>query len=234
MVLLVDGNNLVNAAFYVAQAKANEANTEEVCEKTVNIFKSQIVKLQNDFSPSKIYIAWDGRNGSKWRKEILPEYKANRNKDGEEDLFECLNQCRELEENNNFLFDTFEGDDVIYALCRAIDNDEKIIISADKDFLQVIQEGLASKLFNQISKQYREIPEISSVIEKSICGDKSDNLLGVRGKGIAFVKKFVKRQVFLNEQEKEVFEKHKLVIGLRNNPHKDELLELVKKQLTIS
>ena len=49
---------------------------------------------------------------------------------------------------------------------------KKIIISADKDFLQVIQEGLASKLFNQISKQYREIPEISSIIEKSICGDK--------------------------------------------------------------
>lgn len=93
---------------------------------------------------------------------------------------------------------------------------------------------MASKLFNQISKQYREIPEISSIIEKSICGDSADNLLGVRGKGIAFVKKFVKRQAFLNEQEKEVFEKHKLVIGLKNNPYKNELLELVKKQLTIS
>ena len=234
MTLIVDGNNLVNASYFVSKSRNELATQEETVEIVISIFKTQIAKLKRDFFTDKVYIAWDGRNGAKWRKEVLPEYKANRNKNGKEDLFECLNQCRELEENNNFLFDAFEGDDVVYALCRAIDNDEKIIISADKDFLQVVQEGLASKLFNQVSKQYREIPEISSIIEKSICGDKSDNLLGVRGKGIAFVKKFVKRQVFLNEQEKEVFEKHKLVIGLRNNPCKDELLELVKKQLTIN
>lgn len=234
MTLIVDGNNLVNASYFISKSRNELATQEETVENVISIFKTQIAKLKRDFFTDKVYIAWDGRNGSKWRKEILPEYKANRNKDGKEDLFECLNQCRELEENNNFLFDTFEGDDVIYALCRAIDNDEKIIISADKDFLQVIQEGLASKLFNQISKQYREIPEISSIIEKSICGDSADNLKGVKNKGPAFVKKFVKRQVFLNEQEKEVFEKHKLVIGLRNNPHKDELLALVKKQLTIN
>ena len=234
MTLIVDGNNLVNASYFISKSRNELATQEETVENVISIFKTQIAKLKRDFFTDKVYIAWDGRNGSKWRKEILPEYKANRNKNGKEDLFECLNQCRELEENNNFFFDAFEGDDVVYALCRAIDNDEKIIISADKDFLQVIQEGLASKLFNQISKQYREIPEISSIIEKSICGDSADNLLGVRGKGIAFVKKFVKRQAFLNEQEKEVFEKHKLVIGLKNNPYKNELLELVKKQLTIS
>jgi len=234
MTLIVDGNNLVNTSYFISKSRNELATQEETVENVISIFKTQIAKLKRDFFTDKVYIAWDGRNGSKWRKEILPEYKANRNKDGKEDLFECLNQCRELEENNNFLFDAFEGDDVVYALCRAIDNDEKIIISADKDFLQVVQEGLASKLFNQISKQYREIPEISSIIEKSICGDSADNLLGVRGKGIAFVKKFVKRQAFLNEQEKEVFEKHKLVIGLKNNPYKNELLELVKKQLTIS
>ena len=146
----------------------------------------------------------------------MPEYKANRNKDGKEGLFECLNQCRELEENNNFLFDTFEGDDVIYALCRAIDNDEKIIISADKDFLQVVQEGLASKLFNQISKQYREIPEISSIIEKSICGDKSTTW-GLEVK-VYLVKNLLKDS-FLNNEKKR-FLKNQLVIGLRNEPTK--------------
>lgn len=234
MTLIVDGNNLVNASYFISKSRNELATQEETVENVVSIFKTQIAKLKRDFFTDKVYIAWDGRNGSVWRKEILPEYKATRDKTGKEDLFECLNQCRELKENNNFLFDAFEGDDVVYALCRAIDNDEKIIISADKDFLQVVQEGLASKLFNQISKQYREIPEISSIIEKSICGDSSDNLKGVPNKGIAFTKKFVKRQVFLNEQEKEVFEKHKLVIGLRNNPYKNELLELVKKQLTIS
>lgn len=233
MTLIVDGNNLVNASYFVSKSRNELATQEEIVENVVAIFKTQIEKLKRDFYTDRVYIAWDGIDGTKWRKEILPEYKANRDKAGKEDLFECLNQCRILEDYNNFCFEGFEGDDIVYALCRATD-DEKIIISADKDFLQVIQEGLASKLFNQISKQFREIPEISSIIEKSICGDSSDNLKGVPNKGPAFVNKFMKRQVFLNESEKEIFEKHKLVIGLKNNPRKNELLELVKKQLTFS
>lgn len=233
MTLIVDGNNLVNASYYISKSRNELSTQEETIENVVAIFKTQIEKLKRDFSTDRVYIAWDGIDGTKWRKEILPEYKANRDKTGKEDLFECLNVCRILKEHNNFCFEGFEGDDIVYALCRAIE-DEKIVISADKDFLQVIQEGLASKLFNQISKQYREIPEISSIIEKSICGDSSDNLKGVPNKGPAFVNKFMKRQVFLNESEKEIFEKHKLVIGLKNNPRKNELLKLVKKQLTIS
>ena len=229
MVLLVDGNNLVNAAFYVAQAKSDETNTEEVCEKTVNIFKSQIGKLQNDFSPSKIYIAWDGRNGAKWRKEVLPEYKGGRNKEGKEKLFEALDICREIDYHNNFYHEDYEADDIIYALCRAM-RGEKTIISADKDFIQVIQEGLADRLFNPISKQFRVIPEICAVVNNSICGA-DDNLKGVPNKGPAFVKKFIKGKVSLNEQENEIFEKHKLVIGLANNPYKNDILKFVKSRL---
>lgn len=230
MVLLVDGNNLVNAAFYVAQAKAGETNTEEIRKNTVNIFKSQIGKLQNDFSPSKIYIAWDGRNGAKWRKEILPEYKGGRNKEGKEKLFEALGICREIEHHNNFHHDDYEADDIIYALCRAM-RGEKTIISADKDFIQVVQEGLADKLFNPITKQFRIIPEIDAIIQSSICGA-DDNLKGVRGKGPAFLKKFVEGKVSLTEEENEIFEKHKLVVGLDNNPYKDDILKFVKNKLS--
>lgn len=230
MTLLVDGNNLVNAAFFVAQAKADQINTEDVQKNTIGIFMSQINRLKRELKSDNVYIAWDGRYGAQWRKEVLPEYKSGRNKEGKEFLFSSLDYCREIESHNNFHHDEYEADDIIYALCRAID-DEKIVVSADKDFIQIIQEGLANKLYNPISKQFREIPEYSSIHEKAIVGDKADNINGIKGVGI---KKFLKMNgnydSFSNEQ-KEIFEKNLLIIDLSKNPKADEIYKFVLNKL---
>lgn len=230
MTLLVDGNNLVNAAFFVAQAKADQINTEEIQKNTIGIFMSQINRLKRELKSDNVYIAWDGRYGAQWRKEVLPEYKSGRNKEGKEFLFSSLDYCREIESHNNFHHDDYEADDIIYALCRAID-DEKVICSADKDFIQIVQEGLANKLYNPISKQFREIPEICAITRSAICGG-DDSLKGVPQKGEAFLKKFVKRQARLTEQEWEIYEKHRLVFGLKYNPYKEEILKFVQEKLT--
>jgi len=37
---------------------------------------------------------------------------------------------------------------------------------------------------------------------------------------------------FLSEQENEVFEKHRLVVGLDNNPYKNDILQFVKNKLS--
>ena len=58
-----------------------------------------------------------------------------------------------------------KADDIIYALCRYLKG-KIIIVSSDKDFIQVVQEGLAAAVYNNMTKSYREIPEIDSVIEK--------------------------------------------------------------------
>jgi len=230
MVLLVDGNNLVNAAFYVAQARADETNTEEIQKNTVNIFKSQIGKLQNDFSPSKIFIAWDGRNGAKWRKEILPEYKGGRNKEGKEKLFEALDICREIDYHNNFHHEDYEADDIIYALCRSM-RGEKTIISADKDFLTLAQIDQTIRVYNPISKKFREIPDHCVICEKAIVGDKSDGIKGIQGIGI---KKFLKMNgdySILSKNQKEIFKKNVLIIDLSKNPKANEIYQFVKNKL---
>ena len=103
--------------------------------------------------------------------------------------------------------------------------------SADKDFIQIVQEGLADKLYNPIQKQFREIPEICAITHSAICGG-DDSLKGVPQKGEAFLKKFVKRQARLTEQEWEIYEKHRLVFGLKYNPYKEEILQFVQEKLT--
>jgi DNA polymerase-1 len=193
-------------------------------------------KLKNDFNVKKLYIAWDGKDGPNWRKEILPEYKANR-KPREKILIKIIDKASSYFGKNgeliNICFLEYEADDVIYALCRLLNN-HKIIVSADKDFIQVVQEGLAESVFNPMTKTFRKIPKIDSVIEKAICGDSSDNLKGIPGCGPKSVEKLINNQMeTLTKKEIKIFEKHIKVIGLRENPYKNKILEDVDKYLYV-
>lgn len=71
MTLMVDGNNLVNASYFISKSRKELATQEETVENVISIFKTQIAKLKRDFFTDKVYIAWDGRNGSKWRELML-------------------------------------------------------------------------------------------------------------------------------------------------------------------
>lgn len=228
-ILIIDGNNLANCAYF----KSNAEDENWTPEWTSDIFVSMLGRLQREFCTDNIYIAWDEENGTAWRKEILPEYKATRSKEGKEKLVEAIKASREIDIYSNFIFEGFEGDDVVFGLCKCLEG-EKIIISADKDFLQLVQKGLASKLYNPLTKSFREIPSIDVVLEKSIAGDNSDNLKGIPHKGIAFVKKYVEGKVDLTEDEKIIIEKHRQIIDLELNPNKEKLFKLIENQLTNS
>jgi 5'-3' exonuclease len=227
MKLIIDGNNLICAAYFVTKDMPDEKRIKG----TVSLFYTMMEKLRKDFKVKKLYIAWDGKDGTKWRKEILPEYKATRT--NKPQLRKCIKRAQKKWIDDKWIHITkldAEADDLIYALCRLLKG-KIIIVSSDKDFIQIIQEGLAEKLYNHLTKSFRKIPDIDSIIDKSICGDSSDNLKGIPGCGPAFVKKFVEGKFRLNETDTEIFNKHKKVIGLKNNPYKDELLDFVKKYL---
>ncbi len=75
----------------------------------------------------------------------------------------------------------YEGDDTIYQLIKnKKDTDEVDIISSDTDFIQILNEYPDSvRLYNPISKKYRENTEYDYVAWKAMVGDKSDNIPGV-------------------------------------------------------
>ena len=229
MKIIVDGNNVMCAAFYVTQSILD---SKERVKKTVGLFSMMMGRLRKEFNVKKLYIAWDGKEGTAWRKAILPEYKANR-PERNKILHRCIKKASNdfSDGNIHVQFLDAEGDDVIYALCRCLNN-HKIIVSSDKDFIQVVQEELAEAVYNPVMKDYREIPEVDSVIEKSICGDQSDNLKGIPGKGPKSIKNIIDTNFnTLSADEKKIFDKHRLVIGLKNNPHKNELLEKIDQYL---
>lgn len=223
--LIVDGNNVANAAYFVSGFEHEEWTPDWAKDK----FDSMIKRLIREFVTDRIYIAWDC-GGTQWRKEILPEYKADRIKEGKEKLHLAIEQCKTLN-YKHFCIENFEGDDIVYALCKIVDG-YKVIVSADKDFVHLLQRGVCDKLYNPISKQFRETPDYDDVSYRAIVGN-DDNLPGLKGKGPAFAKKYFEGKVFLTESEQVVFEKHKLVMDLELNPYKDICIENVKKLTNI-
>ena len=105
------------------------------------------------------------------------------------------------------MFEEVEADDVIAYVSRMphFENWQKIIVSSDKDFIQLCNDETV--LFRPVQK---EVLNKNAIIEKfgihpnnfalarAIAGDKSDNLEGIRGVGLASVKK---RFPFLSEEK---------------------------------
>jgi DNA polymerase-1 len=161
------------------------------------------------FDPTRVIVVWDGKGGSANRKNIDPNYKANRatsrithwglyDTKAEEtealigQLFRTKDylECLPLQQ---IMMEKLEADDIIAYLAQQADkNNKKItIISSDKDFLQMVNENIEvyapvkKKTFtaDNIQDELKVIPQNYNIV-KALLGDNSDGLKGVKGLGI--------------------------------------------------
>ena len=186
-------------------------------------FLKILQKLCREIKPDRVVICWDGKGGSARRKLVNKNYEEGRkplrlNRDvknltEEEELQNKVwQQIRLVEYLNNFpitqlVSDGAEADDVISLVAQMPDFDDwqKVIVSSDKDFFQLLddktviyrptQKEVLNK--NDIIEKYGIHPT-NFALARSIVGDKSDNLDGVPGVGLATV---AKRLSFLAEEK---------------------------------
>ena len=174
-------------------------------------FLKTLARITGDFFPSAIYVVWEG-GGSKKRRAIYPGYKMGRkpgklNRFYEDDLpdneqnkqhqvikllsfLKCVPVCQ-------LYVPDCEGDDVIAHLCKSTFlNEQKIIVSSDKDMYQLLDDNtrvfnLHKKVFKTTQNVFEEFRVTSTnfAIAKSLCGDPSDNIPGVKGVGFKRVSK---------------------------------------------
>jgi len=198
-------------------------------------FIRSLMFFTEKFSPTKVYVCWDGEHGSQKRRTILKEYKEgrkvptlNRTYEFTEDELEKnkSNQFRKLKEQYipalpviQLDYEYTEADDIISLVCYLKKEDEKIIISADKDFYQLLDEKTVC--YNPITEKYKthknlvEEYKISSknfAVARALVGDNSDNLKGAKGVGLKSVSKLFP---FLSEN-KEYYMKDILVHATNN------------------
>jgi DNA polymerase-1 len=136
-----------------------------------------------------------------FRKQIDPQYKANRTKRNKW-VNELRNYLLEYWENS-FAHDEYEADDLIYYNAQLMDVNDYIICSIDKDLKQI--EGLHFDYYQlkrydkngeifKIRKGFRNMTKIKCenlLCELLLVGDTSDNIKGVKGIGEIKAKKII-------------------------------------------
>lgn len=161
------------------------------------------------FDPTRVVVIWDGKGGSGNRKNIDPNYKAQRATsrithwglyDTKEEETEAL--IGQLYRTQDYLdclpvqqmmLEKLEADDIMaYLAKRASKAGKKVtIVSSDKDFLQLIDDNIEvyapvkKKTFDKsnIFEELKVLPTNYNIV-KALLGDNSDNLQGVKGLGI--------------------------------------------------
>lgn len=161
-------------------------------------------------NPTKVVIVFDGVGGSNSRRNLYPEYKANRNvnrvtnyrmfssKSEEEESIR--NQMNRLIEYLKCLpvsvinIDAIEADDIIGYLTLKLEKFEETkqvtIMSSDKDFLQLVTDKTqvyipAKKKIYKPEDIFEEfkVSNANFINYKILLGDNSDNIPGVKGLG---------------------------------------------------
>lgn len=143
--IIVDFNQVMLSNLLKQIGNHTNSKIEEnmVRHMVLNSLRSYKKKFSSEFG--EMIIACDNTNY--WRKKIYPYYKANRKKNIEKseldwkNIFEVMNKLRsELKDNFPYKvinIETAEADDIIASLVMKIRDEQILILSMDKDFIQL-------------------------------------------------------------------------------------------------
>ena len=190
--VIIDGNSLFYRSFYALPLLTN-SNGEY--SNAVYGFAIQITKIINEIKPTHIAVAFDAGKHT-FRNDLYSEYKANRKPMPSElkSQIEPLKRMLSLMNIKMCEKAGVEGDDIVGTLAKRFADTETIIVTADRDTLQLIDDTTkvyftkkgTSELYIVDKKVLKDDfgVEPSQIIDlKAIQGDKSDNIPGVDGIG---------------------------------------------------
>ncbi|MGK7941593.1 MAG: DNA polymerase I [Crocosphaera sp.] len=205
--ILIDGHSLAFRAYYAfAKARKGPLRTSTGIPTSVCFgFLNSLVQVIKSEKPQYIAIAFDSKEPT-FRHEADVNYKADRKETPEDFIPDIQNLQRLLEALNLTIITApgYEADDVLGTVAtQASEAGYKVkIVSGDRDLFQLVNDA------NNISVLYLERNAVKSssgegytefdlesvtvkmgvkptqIIDyKALCGDKSDNIPGVRGIG---------------------------------------------------
>lgn len=172
--------------------------------------------LVRTIDPTRVVCVFDGKGSSTNRKNIDPNYKAQRQHtritnwgmyESKQEEYESLSaQLDRLKDYleclpvHSLTMEKLEADDIIadLALGASASGKQVTIVSSDKDFLQLIDgcisvySPIKKTLYTKdnIVQELEVLPQNYNIV-KALLGDNSDNLSGVKGLGLkTLVKEF--------------------------------------------
>jgi hypothetical protein len=200
----------------------------------INSLRSYKQKFQHEYG--EIVIACDDRNY--WRKQVFPYYKANRkkNRDASEinwaQVFDIFNKIKgEIKDNFPYRViqvESAEADDIIATLVTENNNETILILSADKDFVQ-LQKYATVKQYDPIRKKWiKEDNPQQYLYEHILKGDQGDGIPNILSDDDTFVTD--KRQKPMTQKKIDLFKSEGISHEMlkRNFARNELLVDLTK------
>jgi len=203
--LLIDGLNL----FFRNFSAINTVNSNGVHIGGLGGFFRSLGSLIRTIQPTQVYVVFDGVGSSNNRKNIIPEYKSNRNitRITKHELFDNLEEeddskvdqiVRIIQYLKTLPVKTVslpgvEADDIIAYLSNTLPTkpeDRIFIVSSDKDYLQLVTEQVI--VYRPVEKEYYTTDTVKEkfnvlpynfLLYKLLMGDSSDGITGIKGLG---------------------------------------------------
>lgn len=236
--IIVDFNALAMAVLFTeASGKTPEPNLFK--HMILNSIRMYNLKFREEYG--EMVIATDHRS---WRKDAYKYYKAGRAKSKDESpidfdaVFEILDRLK-LDIAENFPFKIInlygaEADDIMFVLSKHCSPEKVMIVSSDKDFIQLHSERV--KQFSPYhKKELRDKDPVAYLQEQIIRGDASDGVPNILSADDTFVTEGVRQRpitkkkvlewtsvsdptLLMDDQIKKNYERNKLMIDLSMSP----------------
>ena len=169
--IIIDMNQISVASLMMDlnMRKSNEVDEGMVRHMILNSIRLHRSDFHKEFG--EVVLTYDSKHY--WRRDYFPNYKAGRKKGREKDskdwdaIFGCLNKIKaEFKENLPYKYLEIygcEADDIIATLCKNFQDEKIMIVSGDKDFIQL--------------HKYPNVKQYSPILKKMVNGHNPDTYI---------------------------------------------------------
>ena len=190
---LIDASPYIFRAFYSLPSSIRSPEGRPV--NAVRGFADFLGRLLREEQPSHGLVAFDGSLTTSFRNEIYPAYKSSRD-EPDVDLVAQIDACREVTRALGFfevIDDRYEADDLVATakVSFGTDFDAFVVVSADKDLMQLVDErstfydfGKGAKLGPRGVAEKMGVEPVQIRDLLGLAGDSVDDIPGVRGVGL--------------------------------------------------
>ena len=217
--------------------KSDELEEDMVRHMILNSIRMYRTMFKEEYG--EVVLTYDSRHT--WRKDIYPQYKQNRKKGRDNDtkdwdkIFGLLNAIKsEFKEILPYKYVEVygaEADDIIGTLCKKYQDQKIMIVSGDKDFIQLQKYENVSQ-YSPITKKMINGHNPNTYIKEHILkGDSSDGVPNVLSPDHTFVEglrqrplskkkieAWIKSETGMSDEVKRNYQRNHKLINLDNTP----------------
>lgn len=209
--LLIDGNNLLVRSVRAMQATGLSA--DGVATGPLVSFINSLAKYVRSVNPDIVVVCWDGGR-SRFRTEIFPEYKAGRAeqpseaREFQDSAFALAKEFLALANIHQVQMQGYEADDLIARYWKMTILTPMVIVSGDKDLLQLVTDEVSVARPGQ-AEEYWDLARTTDGLGctpgqwtnvLALAGDSSDGIPGVPRVGVkTAIKDLAKHRWLIHE-----------------------------------